>query len=173
MERKSNVINFPAKKRPAGRFDSIEVLISSLRRGPLEKAENRQLCDAISEKIRTLEGDLADDANILRRAVDSFVKTMASAKPGELSGFGVEYYDRSDPKRVLVSLANGESDRKEGERKISMIVDGSVRNARADLEFLKKCLAKLEKGQTLPEAELEDLRGILLQNSYWRFVEAV
>ena len=127
----------------------------------------------IIKKIDSLEKDLGNNACNLRKAVDSFVRTIAGTRKDELSGTGVELRNTSNSKEVLVHLENGEAAKEEANGKIERIIRECINTASEDVLFLKDISEKLQQNSALSQEEVSRLKGIIKENSYWRFIDVV
>lgn len=148
-----------------------QVLLSELEHGGQSRTMLRELAVQIRAKVSFLETQLADDAKNLRAGLQSFLKTMASSRKDELSGSGVDFRDPSDPTRVAVRLVNGETDTPAAQSKIDDIIDSCVEVANSDVEFMRGILVSIRDKGSIPKDQFTQLKAILENNSYWRFVE--
>jgi hypothetical protein len=151
-------------------FGSVNVLLSTLTKRDLKSEERARLCQAISAKIDYLETDLAKDAEVLRKGVESFILTMAGGKPGEISGYSVHLQPEGSGRAIMIE--DGAADAPESKRKIKEMVDACISVAKEDLAFLKGAFKKINQDGSLPPADLSRLREILEKNTYWRLIEA-
>jgi len=144
-------------------LDSLKPALAS-RRGRIQP---RTAGDLLA-KLKRLERDLAGNARLLRRAVESHVVAIAGAKPDIISGFGLTF--RSMDGKV-VTLASGEADQKQARPKIDKIVKGCIEAAKDDAAFLKRALKSAKAGAPLSENDAARLNEIFEGNGYWRLIQ--
>lgn len=133
----------------------------------LDEGQKVALIDKITAKLRTLEGELAFDAEGLKREVETYVLQMAgSAQPAA----GLVF--RSLDSRTVITLERGEAERREAEGKIKRIVDGCVEAAENDFAFLESALENVKTKGSITDEEYKRLDAIFHYNTFWRLLEA-
>ncbi len=132
----------------------------------LDEGQKTALIDKITAKLRTLEGELAFDAEGLRRAVETYVLQMAgSAQPA--AGLVFTSLDS----RTVITLERGEAERREAEGKIERIVKGCMEAAKNDFSFLETALESVKANGSITDDEYKRLDEIFHYNTYWRLLK--
>ena len=168
-KRGSNVLDISSRLPTAKAFKSVGVLLSEMGSGSIAPDDRKLLLSKMREKVRTLKAELDGDGTALRSRVVSYLRTMAGGREDELSGSGVDF--RVPEKKIEISLEPGEADKKSASRKIDRIVAECTALAAEDLEFLESASKKV-RTSSLDDSEIEQLRSVLENNTYWRFLEA-
>ncbi|MFH0884319.1 MAG: hypothetical protein V1861_01255 [Candidatus Micrarchaeota archaeon] len=171
----SNVIDISARRNsrklqlPSRAFEAVSVHLSSIENRTGTSEDRKAVSEEISRMVSTLESELAQGGDGLRRHVEGYLFMMASGAPDIISPAGVKY---QNPKGgTPISLEDGEAAKPEAKKKIDAIIGQCMDAAKSDLAFLSGALLKLDSGESLPEGELKELREILGANTYWRFFE--
>jgi hypothetical protein len=165
----SNVIDISARMPASKAFKSVGVLLSAIESGSITPDDKKMLLGKIREKINTLEAELAGDGKGLGARVQSYLRTMAGGREDELSGSGVDF--RVPQRKLEINLAAGEAEKKSSTKKIERIISECKTLAQEDLVFLEKTLKKLRSSELDPP-EISQLKSILGNNTYWRYLEA-
>lgn len=168
-KRGSNVVDITARLPRSNSFKSVGVLLSAVQSGSISSDDKRLLLAKIREKIKTLKQELDSDGKGLDARVRSYLLTIAGGQEDELSGSGVDF--RVPERKLEISLAAGEADKKSASKKIERIVAACGELAAQDLEFLEAASTKLKTSE-LESADIERLKTVLEQNTYWRYLEA-
>lgn len=150
-------------------FETVSVHLSHIENRTGSSEDRKVVAMEVSRMIKTLESELGDVGDGLRRHVESYLVIMASGVPDPLSPAGVKYHNPQGG--AAITLGDGEAAKPEAKKKIDAIVSRCMAAAKSDLEFLNDALSILEAGGSLPEEKLKELREILGQNTYWRFFE--
>ncbi len=136
----------------------------------LDEGQKDALIYKMTQKLRTLEGELAFDAEGLRRQVETYLLQMAgSAQPEGVKG-GVVF--RTPGSGTVITLERGEAELRESESKIKRIVEGCIAAAKEDFAFLEATLQNVNDKSSITDSEYKRLDEIFRYNTYWRLLEA-
>jgi hypothetical protein len=135
----------------------------------LDQEQKDALIYNITKKLQTLEGELAFDAEGLRREVETYALQMAGSSQPEIAK-GLVFHSLDS--RTVITLGPGEAEKRESEAKISKIVEGCIEAAKDDFAFLGTALEDVKTKGSITDEEYKRLDLIFHYNTFWRLLEA-